>query len=188
MSIVEQAIEPLAAGDNLTREEFLRRWDADPTIKRAELIKGIVYMPSPVAIEHGDTEYDVAVWTGHYAVATPGTKGSTNSTVLMLDDVPQPDVHLRLLPEAGGQSRIEGLYLHGAPEMTAEVCRTSAAYDLHQKLDLYQQAGVREYLAVLLFEQEIRWHHLGDDGVYHLLEPDQGIYRSRIFPGLWLDG
>ena len=96
-------------------------------------------------------------------------------------------MNLRLLPEYGGRSWIEDKYLHGVPELLAEICRSSAAYDLHVKLDVYQTAKVPEYLAILLFEREIRWHILSD-GVYHLLPPDaDGILRSRTFPGLWLD-
>jgi hypothetical protein len=72
--------------------------------------------------------------------------------------------------------------------LLAEVCATSASYDLHQKYDLYQSAGVQEYLAVVLFEEEVRWHQLVD-GRYQLLPPDaDGPWRSRVFPGLWLDG
>lgn len=187
MSTIVQAPPPLMNGDNLSRDEFFERWDAQPRVKRAELIQGVVYMPPPVALEHGDSESAVGAWLTVYAAATPGTKSSHNATILMLGDAPQPDVHLRIVPEAGGQSRVEGDYLCGAPELAAEVCRSSAAYDLHQKLALYERAGVREYLAVLLYEQEIRWHYL-DNGAYRLLLPDQGIWRSRMFPGLWLDG
>jgi hypothetical protein len=40
----------------------------------------------------------------------------------------------------------------------------------------------------LLFEREIRWHVLVN-GRYQLLPADaDGLWRSRIFPGLWLDG
>ena len=48
------AIEPLSPGDQLTRaEEFLRPiWEAHPEIKRAELLGGIVYMPSPLSVQH----------------------------------------------------------------------------------------------------------------------------------------
>lgn len=45
-------VPPLASGDKLTREEFLRRWEEYPEIKSAELIGGIVYLPSPVSREH----------------------------------------------------------------------------------------------------------------------------------------
>jgi Putative restriction endonuclease len=60
--------------------------------------------------------------------------------------------------------------------------------ELNQKYHLYEAAGVHEYLAVLMYEQEIRWHILVN-GRYEILPPDaDGIWRSRVFPGLWLDG
>jgi Uma2 family endonuclease len=84
----------------------------------------------------------------------------------------------------GGASRIAGNYVSGPLEFVAEVCRSSASYDLHQKLELYEAVGVPEYLAVLLYEQEIRWHVL-EEGAYRLLARDADkIWRSRIFPGL----
>jgi Uma2 family endonuclease len=83
---------------------------------------------------------------------------------------------------------VEDKYLAGVPEFLAEICRSSASYDLHVKLDLYQAAGIPEYLAILLFEREIRWHVL-INGRYEMLTADaDGLWRSRIFPGLWLDG
>jgi hypothetical protein len=45
---VRVQIPPLEGGDHLTRDEFERRYEAQPDIKRAELIEGVVYMPSPV--------------------------------------------------------------------------------------------------------------------------------------------
>jgi hypothetical protein len=42
-------------------------------------------------------------------------------------------------------------------------------------------------LAVLLYEQAVRWHVLVRRR-YQLLSPDRdGLLRSRVFPGLWLD-
>ncbi len=185
---IEQQVAPLSAGDKLTRDEFIRRWEAHPQIKLAELIGGIVYMPSPVSTEHGDMDSDVGGWLSVYKAATPGTASGRNSTAFLLDDSPQPDLNLRIKQEYGGGSWVEGGYLHGAPELLAEVCRSSVAYDLNQKFDLYQAAQVPEYLAVLMFEQEIRWHLLVD-GKYQILKPDaDGLLRSRVFPGLWLDG
>lgn len=189
MAIVpEQRVPPLVMGDKLTRDEFMRRWEADPRINRAELIGGIVYMPSPVTVEHGDTDGDVGAWLSVYKAATPGTASGRNSTSFMLDDAPQPDLNLRINRDCGGGSWIEDHYLHGVPELLAEVCISSASYDLHHKYDLYQSAGVPEYLAVLVFEREIRWHVLVDGG-YQLHSADaDGLWRSRVFPGLWLDG
>ena len=192
--ITEKRIPPLAAGDHLSRAEFLRRWKADPRIKFAELIGGVVFMTSPIAVKRGGANVgqlaraDLGAWSDVYHAFTTGTATGRNTTSFILEDTPQPDLNLRLLPEYGGGSWMEGGYLHGVPELLAEVCTSSASYDLHDKYDLYQTAGVQEYLVVLLFEQEIRWHGL-IDGRYQLLSRDaDGLLRSRVLRGLWLDG
>src|SRR5438552_11559429 len=105
----------------------------------------------------------------------------------MEEDAPQPDIHLWILPEYGGQARMQGLYACGAPELATEVSRSSTSYDLHQKKELFRSAGVQEYVTILLREREIRWHRLVG-GKYELLPVSpEGILRSVIFPGLWLD-
>ncbi|HVA51523.1 MAG TPA: Uma2 family endonuclease [Pirellulales bacterium] len=186
--VTEQRVPPLAAGDHLTRDEFLRRWEAQPEVKRAELIAGRVYMPSPVSGDHGQMDRWISGWLAVYQAATPGVDGANNATSLMLEDAPQPDLSLLILPEYGGNSSRDGLYYQGALEFVAEVSATSASNDLHDKYDLYQSAGVQEYLVILLFEEEIRWHELVD-GRYRVFPPDaDGLWRSRVFPGLWLDG
>lgn len=188
MATVEQEAPPLAAGDKMTRDEFLKLWQLHPEIKNAELIGGVVYVPSPVSTDHWLPEDDIGGWLFTYRVNTSGTQSGGNATTIMLDDSPQPDRHLAILPECGGNSWFEENYLHGSPELMLEVCRSSRAYDLHQKYDLYEAAGVQEYLALLVYEREIRWHLLVD-GRYQILPPDaDGIWRSRVFPGLWLDG
>lgn len=187
-SLVKQQIPPLAFGDKLTREEFLRRWELHPEIKFAELIGGIVYMPSPLSVAHGGMESNVGTWLGVYRAETPGTASGNNTTSLLLGHSPQPDHNLRILPEFGGGSRVEDSYLGGTPELLAEICRSSASYDLHVKLDLYQEAKIPEYLTILLYENEIRWHIL-DQNVYRVQPPGpDGVWRSKVFPGLWLDG
>jgi Uma2 family endonuclease len=188
MATVGQEVPPLIAGDFLSRDEFLRRWEAMPHVKRVELIRGVVYKPSPLSTDHGSADLDIATWLGVYKASTPGCQGLSNATWLMGEDsAPQPDTSLRILPEYGGQSRTEGQYAAGAPEFLAEVCLSSTAYDLHQKLDVYQEAGVQEYLAVLMREREVRWHRLAG-GIFEVVTaPADGIYRSAAFPGLWLD-
>ena len=51
----EATVPPLNNGDRLTRAEFERIYEAHPEIKKAELIEGVVYMPSPARyLEHGE--------------------------------------------------------------------------------------------------------------------------------------
>jgi Uma2 family endonuclease len=186
MSTVEQKVLPLYPGQRLKRDEFLRRWEALPELKFAELIGGMVYMSSPVSADHGDVDVNLGGWVAVYAASTPVCRANSNSTWLMLGDLPQPDDSLRILTELGGHSRREGRYYAGAPELIGEVSLSSECYDLHEKLNLYQAAGVDEYLAVLLASREVRWHRLVS-GVYEVMPPSpDGVFRSQVFPGLWL--
>ncbi len=186
MLLAESKHRPLIAGDYLSREDFVERWCQLPGVKFAELIEGVVYMPSPLSVDHGRNDSAVNFWLGHYLAYTPGCDIGSNCTWFMLDDAPQPDMHMRIDKECGS-SWVEDRYLHGAPELIVETCVSSTSYDLHQKKDLYAAAGVKEYLAVLLEVGEVRWHRLVGDN-YQLLpcSPD-GLIRSVVFPGLWLN-
>jgi hypothetical protein len=186
---VHLAPPPLTAGDRLTRAEFLSRWEQHPEIKFAELIGGVVYMPSPLSLSHGVTDGRVATWLGVYHAHTPGTETGISVTTFMEgDETPQPDDFLRILPAYGGRSGNAGKYISGGPEFLAEISVSSVSIDLTQKYELYERMGVLEYVAILMYEKEIRWHRIGKNG-YSLLEPDaKSIWKSIVFPGLWLDG
>src|SRR5689334_15448550 len=108
------AVPLLQNGDRLTREEFERRYEALPNVKKAELVKGIVYMPSPVRIaHHGEPQQVVSAWLVAYLVRHPEIQGAENATVrLDNDDEFQPDGLLR--KREGGTSRIsEDGYVEG---------------------------------------------------------------------------
>jgi Uma2 family endonuclease len=179
---------PLLEGDRLTSGEFMRRWEAMPELKRAELLDGTVYMPSPTGYGHGDFHQMFSGWIWSYRARTPGCGGCTEATWMMgPDDVPQPDVALRILPERGGQSWIEGSYAVGAPELIVEVALSSYSRDLGVKRRLYERMGVREYLVAVVNRKQLSWFELANER-YIALEPGaDGILRSRCFPGLWLD-
>jgi Uma2 family endonuclease len=180
----------LRNGDRLSAEEFERRYNAMPGLKKAELINGVVYMPSPVIFEdHGGPHFDVIGWLSLYRMATPGVRGADNATLrLPLANRPQPDACLLILPAHGGQVRVDDDgYIGGGPELGAEVAATSENYDLHDKLDLYRQNNVREYVVWRVFDQTVDWFVLRG-GRYDPLPLDaDGVYRSRVLPGLWLD-
>ena len=74
-----------------------------PWLKKAELIDGVVYVPSPVSLDHGSLDTQIHWWLAQYAYSTPGCQCGNNSTWLMLDSAPQPDSYLRILPAYGGQ-------------------------------------------------------------------------------------
>ncbi len=184
------AIPPLENGAHLSAREFLRRYDAMPEVKKAELINGIVFMGSPVRLDqHGEPDNLIQTWLGNYSIATVGVKAATNSsTRLGPDDVPQPDGLLRIVAEYGGQGRIDAKgYLQGAPELAVEVAASSASLDVREKLASYRRAGVCEYLVWRTEDQAVDWWVLEDDEYKALPIGPDGILRSRVFPGLWLD-
>ena len=186
----EQRPVPLQSGDHLSRAEFERRYSAHPEIKKAELVEGVVYVVSPTHYEkHVDPHFNIITWLGVYKATTPGVRGGDNATVrLDLENEFQPDALLRLDPAVGGQSTIaDNDYLEGALELVVEVAASSASYDMHAKRRVYARNGVPEYMLLLVYEKKLTWHVLRE-GVYVPLEPgEDGILRSEIFPGLWLD-
>jgi len=187
--MVSPIVEPatLTTGDKMDRTEFLCRWEALPELKCAELIEGVVFVASPVSGDHGDVDTTIGGWLWNYVCATPGCACGHNATWDMLESMPQPDVHLRVRPESGGQSSDGPRFSKGAPELAVEVCLTSTEVDFGPKLRLYRRAGVREYITIELLPKRIVWRILRDNS-YHALEPDAaGVFRSIAFPGLWLD-
>ncbi|QDT39773.1 Uma2 family endonuclease [Stratiformator vulcanicus] len=183
-------VPPLVNGDHLTLPEFLRRYEAMPELKKAELIDGRVYMGSPVRTDrHGEPHSDLIGWLSFYKASTPGVGTADNSTVLLdIDNSPQPDASLRIKPEYGGQTRMtEKGYIQNAPELVCEVAASSASYDLHEKLHAYRRSGVREYLVWMTQSQSIAWFVLREGNFEQLDLDDSGRIESETFPGLVLD-
>lgn len=182
-------LEPkLMNGDKLTHSEFERRYRAMPELKKAELLEGVVYMPSPVHYKkYGAPHAHIITWLGTYAALTPFVSISDNTTVrLDNDNEPQPDVFLRIDERAGGISRQSGDdYLEGPPELIVEIAASSVSYDLHVKLDVYRRSGVQEYLVWRVDDAAFDWFVLRE-GRYERLE-SSGVLVSPMFPGPELD-
>lgn len=177
----------LQSGDRMSREEFHGIYRGMPADFKAELIGGTVYVASPLKIPHGTVHPPLSTLFFVYAARTSGLEtGDNTTTILGEDSEPQPDLYLRILPEYGGQSgTTDDEYVGGAPELIGEIAHSRRALALHGKKDDYSRYGVREYVVVCPGEREVRWFHLesGDE----LSADARGVFRSRIFPGLWLD-
>jgi Uma2 family endonuclease len=184
-----KTLPPLVAGQHLDQPTFHARYAAMPPETRAELVGGVVYMPSPLRTDHGTSSFDVAGWLFTYRVRTPGVRGAENATVkLGLNGETQPDCLLFIPGELGGRATIDaGGYLVGAPELIAEIARSSKKFDLGEKKADYERAGVQEYLVVELDPDRIHWFVRRDDHFEELPSGPDGVYRSEVFPGLWLD-
>jgi Uma2 family endonuclease len=183
-------IPPLINGDKLTRYEFERRYSTTSNIKKAELIEGIVYiMPAALRFQsHGEPHGKIIGWLFSYQVMTAGTALGVEPTVrLDIDNEFQPDAILIITPNAGGQTKItQDDYIEGAPELVVEIAASSAAIDLHSKKQVYRRNGVKEYIVWQVLDNKLTWFSL-EKGEYLPLIPDEnGLIKSKVFPGLWL--
>jgi len=184
----KKELPPLMNGDHLDQKTFHERYEAMPEVQ-AELIGGIVYMSSPQKLRHGYHHLKLAQLTGDYADETPGTEGCVNSTSILGPDAePQPDTGLYILPEFGGQTALDDKgYLIGAPEWVGEISDSTESIDLNRKKLDYEKAGVREYMVVALRSEQVFWF-IRRRGKFKPLPADtDGIIRSEVFPGFWLD-
>ena len=192
MSTVDRSqtrvLPPLEAGQRLDQPTFHERYAAMPEGTWAELVGGVVSMVSPLFDDHGGGDSILAGWLFHYWRFTPGVRSVSNvSTILGDDSEVQPDLQLRILASKGGQARVEGGYVVGAPELVVEVGKSSQSRDLGAKKADYEKAGVLEYLFVGIEPDKVRWFVRIEGKFEEMAAGDDGNYRSRVFPGLWLD-
>jgi Uma2 family endonuclease len=188
MATATRALPPLESGDRLTREEFHRRYSERPDIKKAEMIDGVVYVASPVSDRHAEPNGMVIGWLSVYAAITPGIRLLVDTTPILSNDEVQPDAMLfRDPPPPGGARSRKDHYIEGAPQLIVEVAVSSASYDLHDKLAVYEREGVPEYAVWRVVDRAIDWFRL-QNGRYVRVEPDaDGMIESTSFPGLRLN-
>src|SRR5215216_1103090 len=146
MAIPKTCRPLLESGDRLTREEFHRRYAARPDIKKAELVEGVVYVTSPVSAIHGEPHATVVGWLFAYRAKHPELRLFDNATVILdVGNEVQPDACLWREGPDGPRLNDAG-YIEGAPQLVVEVAASSAAYDLHDKIEAYRRNSVREYV------------------------------------------
>ncbi len=178
----------LVAGQRLDQPTFHALYEAMPPGIRAELIGGVVHMPSPTGRAHGRAQIPVIVWLDYYAENTPGVEVLDSTTAILgWKSEPQPDVMLRILSRCGGRTVDARGFVRGAPELVVEVAKATRYVDLGPKLADYEQAGVQEYLVRALGPDEILWFQQHEGKLARKQVDADGIYRSDVFPGLWLE-
>lgn len=185
----EIPIPPLRTGDRMSRTEYAAIYEPLPTDFRAQLIEGVVYLSGPVKYSHGSATSRLTGLVGMYSGWTKGVSGSLHPTI-RLDEMnePEPDAVLLIDADHGGQTFTPPEdFLTGPPEWIGEVVETRDALEFGPKWNAYARNGVREYVVWCLEDQSITWFILRD-GRYEARTPDaDGVVRSDVFPGLWLD-
>ncbi|HZT81031.1 MAG TPA: Uma2 family endonuclease [Gemmataceae bacterium] len=182
------ALPPLRHGERMDQKTFHARYEAMPPDFRAELIGGVVHVPSPLKRQHGRVHAKVIQWLSEYEDATPGTEAFDNASAILDEQAePQPDACLLIVVPGLGQTRNEDDYITGAPELIVEVAETSEPVDLGAKRADYERAGVREYIVVSLRQRRVIWFVRRGTSLEEVGPGPDGVFRSEVFPGLWLD-
>jgi Uma2 family endonuclease len=188
-AMTHEAPASLVEGQRLDQPTFHALYRAMPPRTRAELIDGVVHMPSPAGLEHGEAYIPVMVWLDYYAEKTPGVRALAGATTILgWTSEPEPDALLRILPECGGRTSNEGGFVHGPPELVVEISKATRYIDLGPKLDVYARSGVLEYVVRAIDPDAVYWF-AQENGALVRRAPSEadGLYRSVVFPGLWLD-
>src|SRR4051812_8335345 len=72
-------VTTLRNGDRMNADEFHRIYKTMPSGFKAELVGGIVYVASPLGLEHGRGHNFLGVAFGTYAGLTPGIECGDNT-------------------------------------------------------------------------------------------------------------
>jgi Uma2 family endonuclease len=174
----------LESGMRLSRAEFHALYEAHPETRHAELIDGVVYVSSPVSKHHSPYHARLAARLCIFAESAGIHVEDNITTFLPGDNEVQPDCALWC--DGGLASYGDDGYLHGAPELVAEVTASSRQYDLGVKKELYRRAGVQEYLVWRTFDRQIDWWALIRGEYVPIPAGPDGVTESRVFPGLRL--
>ena len=178
----------LKTGDRMDQPTFDALYEMTPQGFKAELIEGTVYVSCPVGTAHARAHSRVAAWLTRYAEATPGTDAYLDNTTIIDDqNEPQPDASLIVKTSHGGQTREQRDRLFGPSELVIEVANSTRDVDLGAKYRAYERVGVREYLVVAVYDDTLHWF-TARNGHFEPIDPGpDGLLRSAVFPGLWLD-
>ena len=166
----------------MTYEEFLE-WHPDSGM--AEWVDGEAFVMAPPATVHQRLAYLLARCISSFS----DQKGIGEVLIppfqmKLAGSGREPDV---VFVCAENLSRIGGQYLSGPADLVVEIVSPdSRRRDRVEKLAEYEQAGVREYWVLDPNRRQAEFFILGDDGKYGTATCPDGIFHSRVLPGMWL--
>ena len=181
------APQNLVEGQRFDQPAFHILSEAMPPGTRAELIDGVVYMPSPVGLEHGEAQVPVIVWPSYYAENTPGVRAMDTPRRSSAGRASRSSTdYFGSYPNTVAAHRMKAGSFMGRPSSSWRWPRQPAMSPKPQTDD-YERAGVLEYVVRAFDLDEIYWYGLEQGRLVRQSIGDDGLYRSAVFPGLWLD-
>jgi Uma2 family endonuclease len=171
--------------ERMTAEEFMR--DA-PEDRKAELIDGVLVMPSPTSTTHEDLQVLLlTLLCAYVALHDLGrVLGSRSAVVLAPDQAPEPDI---LFVRKERESIVQEKGIFGAPDFVIELLSASTVRnDRGPKFRAYERAGVTELWLIDPYGPEgTQFFQLRDGRFVEIQADENGILRSTAVPGYWID-
>ena len=171
--------------ERMTAEEFMR--DA-PEDRKAELIDGVLIMPSPASTTHERLQVYLLTLLRIYVDTHDlgDVLGSRSAVVLAADQAPEPDI---LFVSKKRRKIIQEKGVFGAPDFVVELLSAGTARnDRGPKFHAYERAGVAELWLIDPYGPEGTQFFQLQEGRFVEVQADKnGILRSTAVPGFWLD-
>jgi Uma2 family endonuclease len=157
-----------------------------PPKQKADLIDGVIYVASP---DNTDAD-DIFVWLmrllGDFLEMTGlGGRVFGSRVAFRLGDKNGPESDLAYV-RSRRLHLVQRGFVEGPPDVAIEIVSPdSIERDYHQKRELYQKAGVREYWIIDELTHKVTFLRLDRQGEYREVRPRKGQLHSRVLPGFW---
>lgn len=171
--------------ERISADDFLR--DA-PEDRKAELIDGILIVPSPPLTIHERLQRFLLLLLQSYAEERDWGEAFSSRTAVALaeDQVPEPDI---LFVRKERRHIIQERGVSGAPGFVIEILSASTLRnDRGPKFRAYEWAGVRDLWLIDPYGPEGTQFFQWQDGRYREIAPnEQHIVAASAVPGFWID-
>jgi Uma2 family endonuclease len=171
--------------ERMTATEFLR--DA-PEDRKAELIDGVMVMPSPPLVAHERLFRFLFHLLSSFVEELDSGEvlGSRTAVMLDIEQAPEPDIFF-VAKERLGIIQPKGVF--GAPDMVIEILSAGTVQnDRGPKFRAYEYAGVRELWLIDPYGPAGTEFFQLMDGRFAPVMPDEnGRVHAMAIPGFWID-
>jgi Uma2 family endonuclease len=157
-----------------------------PDGEKADLIDGVIYMPSPDNLQAARLFSWLFRLLSEFVEARDLGEVYPLRVAFRLDDgaAPEPDIGFLSKRNLGRAYRN---YIEGPPDLAIEIVSPeSAQRDYVSKRQLYEKHGVPEYWILDEALKKVLLLRLEATGHYREVQVRKGILRSRVISGFWL--
>lgn len=176
--------QPAPAMQKLSYKEFLIAYDG----VRAEWVDGEVIMAPPASDLHQDfVDFLISILRVYIEMRDLGWVRSApfQMRLAQISRGREPDI---LFVRKDRMHLIQLTYLDGPADLAIEIISPeSLLRDRGEKFAEYELAGVQEYWLLDPERKRADFYQLESDGRYRLASLDEGIYRSKVLQGFWLN-